>query len=128
MKEYIEREAALGEICRDCFAKSGCYCRILELPAADVVARDCYDRILAENDQMREQLASIGKKPGDSMDDVRKYESGVWENMILIPSGSIYGHTYGECSVCGKVRIVSDYCPNCGAQMKGGEDARPATE
>lgn len=41
------------------------------LPAADVVARDCYDRILAENDTMREQLAQIGKKPGDRMDDVR---------------------------------------------------------
>ena len=38
---------------------------------ADVVSRDCYDRILAENDTMREMLAQIGKKPGDKMDDVR---------------------------------------------------------
>lgn len=41
------------------------------IPPADVVARDCYDRILAENDTMREMLARTGKKCGDSMDDVR---------------------------------------------------------
>lgn len=41
-------------------------------PAADVVLRSCFNRILAENDTMREQLAAIGKKPGDSMDDVRR--------------------------------------------------------
>lgn len=39
---------------------------------ADVVSRDCYDRVLAENDTMRKMLAQIGKKPGDKMDDVRK--------------------------------------------------------
>ena len=43
-----------------------------DYPPADVVARDCFNRILAENDTMREQLASIGKKPGDSMNDVRR--------------------------------------------------------
>lgn len=41
-----------------------------DYPPADVVARDCFNRILAENDTMREQLAAIGKKPGDKMDDV----------------------------------------------------------
>ena len=46
------------------------------VPAADVVARDCYDRILAENDTMRKQLAQIGKKPGDKMDDVRPVPEG----------------------------------------------------
>ena len=40
-------------------------------PAADVVSRDAFNRILAENDDMRTMLAQIGKKPGDSMDDVR---------------------------------------------------------
>lgn len=42
------------------------------IPAADVVSRDAFNRILAENDTMRAQLAQIGKKPGDSMDDVRR--------------------------------------------------------
>lgn len=45
---------------------------ITAIPDADVVCRDVYDRILAENDTMREQLAGIGKKPGDSMEDVQR--------------------------------------------------------
>ena len=45
--------------------------RINDLHTADVVARDCYDKILIENDAMREQLAAIGKKAGDGMDDVK---------------------------------------------------------
>ena len=40
------------------------------IPMSDVVARDCFDRVLAENDVMREQLVTIGKKPGDDMSDV----------------------------------------------------------
>ena len=79
MADYISREAVLA-----CFSdwidryghehtadEMVEYQRIEDLPAADVVSRDCYDRILAENDTMREMLARIGKKPGDSMDDVR---------------------------------------------------------
>lgn len=63
--------------------------RLKSIPTADVVARDCYERILAENDAMREQLASIGKKPRDRMNDVRpvvlcrdckQYMGRPWEN------------------------------------------------
>jgi len=63
--------------------------KLKSVPAADVVARDCYERILAENDAMREQLASIGKKPRDRMNDVRpvvlcrdckRYGGRPWEN------------------------------------------------
>ena len=28
-------------------------------------------------------------------------------------------HAMQECSVCGKVRIVDNFCPNCGADMRG---------
>ena len=31
-------------------------------------------------------------------------------------------HAMQECSVCGKVRIVDNFCPNCGADMRGGEE------
>ena len=41
------------------------------LPEADVVSRDCYDRILWEKDSMKQQLAEIGKKFGEKMDGVR---------------------------------------------------------
>lgn len=74
--DYISREAVEQIICEEC-GRLGCpdggcdmYRRLKRLPAADVVVRDCYDRILAENDTMREMLAQIGKKPGDKMDDV----------------------------------------------------------
>lgn len=81
MDDYISREAALDfhiqtydlnisvqdeRILGDRFEEF-----LKSISAADVVARDCYDRILAENDTMRKQLAQIGKKPGDKMDDVR---------------------------------------------------------
>lgn len=41
------------------------------IPASDVVSRDAFNRLLAENDIMRTQLAQIKKKPGDNMEDVR---------------------------------------------------------
>lgn len=27
------------------------------------------------------------------------------------------GHANGECSVCHRVRIIDNFCPNCGAKM-----------
>ena len=32
------------------------------------------------------------------------------------------GHEVGTCSHCLHVRIVDNYCPNCGAKMDGGND------
>ena len=32
------------------------------------------------------------------------------------------GHEVGTCSHCLHVRIVDNYCPNCGAKMNGGND------
>lgn len=60
MAEYIERAAALAllkddrEVCADSKEELK-YIRadIRSIPAADVVARDCYDRLLAENDELR---------------------------------------------------------------------------
>lgn len=91
MAEYIEREAFIEakrkQYCADCDRRKGmksgkmrlCYeigeapCRacyvddlltdVEDAPAADVVLRSCFDRILAENDDMREQLKSVGKLP-----------------------------------------------------------------
>ena len=31
-------------------------------------------------------------------------------------------HAMQECSVCGKVRIVDNYCPNCGSDNRGEEE------
>lgn len=39
---------------------------------AEALAFEAFNRILTENNTMREQLVAIGKKPGDKMDDVIK--------------------------------------------------------
>lgn len=94
-------------------------------PPADVVLRSCYDRILAENDTMREQLATIGKKPGDKMDDVRHIVPSEWER----PEGVTSRSWVFRCKQCGNVaywpipknqKAVCGYplCPFCGATMK----------
>lgn len=49
--------------------------------------------------------------------DVRENVHGEWINKQLIP-GDITGHMHGECSVCHKVRVISNFCPNCNADMR----------
>ena len=45
--------------------------------------------------------------------DVREVQRGKWEDVsesAVIPSG--------KCSVCGKYNRITNYCPNCGADMR----------
>lgn len=78
MNDYISRDAALKALCQECCG-SDVSCRfpcedynaVLAVPAADVVTREAFNRILTENNTMREQLAAIGKKPGDDMTDIQ---------------------------------------------------------
>lgn len=73
MDDYISREAAKAKKIYSVERRELVVpvAEIDWIPPADVVSRDCHDRILAENDTMRNQLAKVGKKVGDSMDDVR---------------------------------------------------------
>ena len=85
-------------------------------PPADVVARDCFNRILAENDTMREQLAAIGKKPGDKMDNVRIAKFGVWRHSWE------EGRFTFRCSNCNYFIAgnpnSAKVCPGCMSEMK----------
>lgn len=83
------------------------------VPVADM------DAILDENYTMRKQLAQIGKKPGDKMDDVRPVVRGTWTEKIDNDEDPIFRRKY-ECSACGKWNTYgkSDFCPNCGADMR----------
>ena len=84
--------------------------RLSEIPTADVVTRDCYDRILWENDIMRKQLSEIGKSFGEKMEYVQKVVHAKWNSQV---------YAKHECSACGfyEVEIAYDYCPHCGAKM-----------
>ena len=48
--------------------------------------------------------------------DVAPVVHGKWIHLVLMPD-DVTGHTYGECSHCRKLRIVDNFCPNCGAVM-----------
>lgn len=121
MADYISRQAAIRIVCddecEDC-PDGGCetYRRLKRLSAADVVSRDCFNRILAENDTMRERLAAIGKKPGDSMDDVRVAQFGVWRHSWA------EGQFVFRCSNCNYFLAgnpcSAKVCPGCMAEMK----------
>jgi hypothetical protein len=90
------------------------------VPSGDVCAKDCYDRILTENDTMREQLAQIGKKPGDKMNDVRLAPSGKWILDTIYPSGvSLYrcSHCAKKCFTFGS-RPPEKFCSECGYDMR----------
>lgn len=108
----------------DCISREAA----IETPAADVVARDCYDRILAENDTMREMLARIGKKCGDSMDDVRPVVEAHWEWDENGMDWNIGAWTCSNCRRKAETWWASDkhnplrcagshFCGNCGANM-----------
>ena len=53
--------------------------------------------------------------------DVAEVRHGKWiDKTMSVPNG--HGQTYGKygCSLCkGKVRYKTDFCPNCGADMRG---------
>ena len=46
--------------------------------------------------------------------DVASVRHGRWLHHTIID-----GHTYAECCKCHKVRIIDNYCSNCGAKMDG---------
>ena len=47
--------------------------------------------------------------------DVAPVRHGRWINHTMID-----GHIHAECSECHKVRIIDNYCSNCGCRMDGG--------
>ena len=95
-----------------------------EIEPADVVSRDCYNRILADNDTMLEMLAQIGKEPVDKMDDARTVKRGEWDNATdFIYTGLSQRVMCGKCGAFAYFydNMPKKFCPNCGEGMKGGE-------
>ena len=46
--------------------------------------------------------------------DVRPVVRGRW-----LYETEIEGHACGECSGCHKIRVIDNFCPSCGADMRG---------
>lgn len=116
---------------------------VRDVAPSDVVTRDAFNRILAENDDMRElldmyggeygitrrfeenqtmrdQLASIGKSIGEDMSDVRKVRNDRWE--LDSDPGEPWRYS---CPVCGekcKETVMGrprwNYCPMCGTLLE----------
>ena len=101
MAEYIERETFLKDIeeryclpCKDAGKDyNGCKCRA------------CWV------DDMRGDVIDA---PAAAVAPVRH---GRWLYHTLID-----GHIHAECSECHKIRIIDNYCHNCGAKMEGGSE------
>ena len=105
---------------------------IQDAPAADVVARDCFDKIIAENDDMRAIIDTYGgleniqsafvKLHEIETADVRPVVKAKWRyKTMTVPGGK--GQTYAKwsCTHCkGKSQYRTLYCPNCGAEMEDG--------
>lgn len=141
MKKYIDCDVAIRDIANrlnitkpdgtpyrkediETFVES----LVAPIPSSDVVARDCYNRVLKENDVMREQLAKIGKKPGDIMDDVKREKRGKWEEHNYDPEYLICDFSCSECGVYLEEYYFGEgqwpgktdhyFCSNCGADMR----------
>lgn len=52
----------------------------------------------------------------DNAPTIDHVKHGRWEHLEMI-GGVEYGNMHGECNLCHKVRIIDNYCPNCGAKM-----------
>lgn len=125
MDEYIKKEDAFDVACAEC--EAGTFydipSKIRGIPSADVVTRDCYDRILWENDTMRQQLADIGKAFAEKMDDVVERRHGKWigipHKTVSKRNRTIHSMVY-ICPLCrySNGRHKSNFCPNCGADMR----------
>lgn len=87
MAEYIERSAGVS---------------ILRAKANMAVLMDAAT-YFEKAAQMLEKLPAA---------DVAPVRHGKWLNHTMID-----GHIHAECSECHKVRIIDNYCPNCGCLM-----------
>ena len=90
MDEYIKREAAIKVLRGKVVAK---------YPAS------FYMGLFAASNELDDIPAA----------DVAPVRHGRWLHHAMIG-----GHIHAECSECHKVRIIDNYCPNCGCRMDGG--------
>lgn len=120
MAEYISRDKAIDAVKQATGLGNTAFCdkwdamnRLRLVPAADVVARDCFDRLLAENDELRkERPAGHGRWMTTDAFPHRVYCSECNQTYIPNDRWQVWKDKYGEGG------LPRDYCPNCGARME----------
>ena len=82
---------------------------------SEVIAlRNCKDCIHVDVCRYRTDPGSKDCLCKHSAADVRPVVRGRW-----LYETEIEGHACGECSACHKIRVIDNFCPNCGADMRG---------
>ena len=94
MAEYIEKKALMVALCKEIIGDG-----------------DYYNGKDDMQDQIRDMVSRF------PAEDVAPVRHGRWINHTMID-----GHIHAECSECHKVRIIDNFCPNCGCRMDGGAD------
>lgn len=85
---------------------------------SEVIAlRNCKDCIHVDVCRYRTDPGSKDCLCKHSAADVRPVVRGRW-----LYETEIEGHACGECSACHKIRVIDNFCPNCGADMRGGSE------
>ena len=85
---------------------------------SEVIAlRNCKDCIHVDVCRYRTDPGSKDCLCKHSAADVRPVVRGRW-----LYETEIEGHACGECSACHKIRVIDNFCPNCGADMRRGDD------
>ena len=118
MSDLISRADAIEAVHR-AKNKDDTLHRIQSLPSADVVSREFYEdavkaniKIVIENRELKEQIESADRPSGEWLPSNIPNEK--WVCSECGGACWYYEHTME----LGK----SNYCPNCGARMKGGND------
>ena len=85
------------------------------VPTADVVEKERYDRLLEHANILAEEMRKYQTA------DVPERNVGKWKKSWH----SYFKQELPCCSVCGHFSAMRwKYCPNCGADMRGGPDAQ----
>lgn len=99
-------QALDAQPCEDCISRE---------EVQDLISRWLSDYLL---DETREALEIINYKVGDMPPVTPQRPKGKWIEIEIDAGEFIY-----KCTKCG-MRVINpyNYCPNCGADMRGGED------
>lgn len=80
-----------------------------------------FEIIMCDGDYKKALKMLLDKIEKTPAADVVERKTAKWLHEQLLPD-NVYGHMVAECSACHEVRIVDNYCPNCGSKNEVGQD------